>query len=111
MYVEYMKRTGPISYDRDLLEEALPDSKGDVAEDIMAMGYSAGFNVGNFEVASIQMFNRWSPDREFAVLAIVILGEAVEIYAFPTNEDAWDYLKDAAPTVKTLAELSLMTFD
>lgn len=111
MYIEYTKRTGPISYDRDLLEEAIPDSKGDVAEDIKAMGYSAGFNVGNFEVASIQMFNRWSPDREHAALAIVILGEAVDIYAFPTNEDAWDYLNGAAPTIKILAELSSMTFD
>lgn len=111
MHIEYTKLHGPISYDRDLLEEAVPDSKGDVAADIIAMGYIQGFHVGNSNIATIQLFNNFRPKNEFAALAIVILGEAVEIYAFPSNEDVWDYLKNAVPTVKALAELSLMNFD
>ena len=111
MYVVYKRGSGPVSQQSDPIEEALGTKDGDIAEDLKTMGYIPGFDIGNSEVARIEMYNRWNPKSRFAAIALVTLGETVDFYAFQTTEDAWDYLQKFVPTVKAMAELSQMKFD
>ncbi|NNA18871.1 hypothetical protein HBN82_23810 [Pseudomonas lundensis] len=111
MYIEYTTQAGPQPRNRDLIKDALGETEGDIDKDLKAMGYMTSFDIGNREVAAIQLYNRWSGEAEFAAIAMVTLGETIDFYAFPTTEDAWDYLHKAAPTVKAISELSQMKFD
>ena len=107
MHIKYTREYGPIWSP----EEILGSEDGDLDKVIRGVGYTDGFLVGNPDVASIELFNRSKDGAEFAVIAVVILGQAVDIYAFPTNEDAWDYLQKFVPTVKAMCELSQMEFN
>ncbi|SFA81780.1 hypothetical protein [Pseudomonas sp. NFPP24] len=106
MHVEYTRENGPIWSP----ENILGPEDGDIGRIIKNLGYVDGFHIGNSDVASIEFFNRSKNNTKFAAIAVVILAEAVDIYAFPTNEDAWDYLQKFVPTVKAMSELSQMTF-
>lgn len=107
MHTKYTIKYGPVWSP----EEILGSEDGDLEDIIRSNGYTNGFLIGNPDVASIELFNRSKAGAEFAVIAVVILGEAVDTYAFPTNEDAWDYLQKFVPTVKAMCELSQMEFN
>ncbi|MBJ2205690.1 hypothetical protein JFT33_03680 [Pseudomonas carnis] len=105
-HVRYTAVEGPIKQDRDLLPE-----DGDIAQLIVSLGYFQGFEIGNRDVASIEMFTSNDSNTEFAAIAVVILGEAIDIYAFPATEDAWHYLNKFVPTVKAISELSQIKYE
>ncbi len=106
MHVNYTREEGPIWSP----ENVLGPEDGDIGEILKNLGYVNGFHIGNADVASIELFNSSKDGTKFAAIAVVILGDAVDIYAFPRNEDAWDYLQKFVPTVKAMSELSQMTF-
>lgn len=111
MYIEYRAKDGEWAFDGDLIQNALGTRDGDIAADLNTMGYMLGFNVGNPEVANIEMYTRWKGEAEHAAIALISLGEHIDTYAYPTIKDAWAHLQTLVPTVKALSELAQMTFD
>ncbi|MCQ2991257.1 hypothetical protein NLO72_18760 [Pseudomonas tremae] len=105
-HVRYTAVEGPIKQNRDLLPE-----DGAIDQLIMSLGYIHGFEIGNRDVASIEMFTSNDSNTEFDAIAVVVLGETIDIYAFPTTEDAWHYLNKFVPTVKAISELSQIKYE
>lgn len=111
MMFSYSSRNGVVEMQRDLVREACEAAQTDsITEAISKFGYTRAFEIGNPEVAAIELFNN-SGAGDYAALIQLTLGNEIQMYAINNFHDALEFMKEYVPTIKAMTALAEKKFD
>lgn len=83
----------------------------DVNLALSKLGYQRQFEIGNPELASIELFRSYEADSEFAALVHLTIGNDVELYGIYSSHEVLVFMKEYVPTIKAMNELADMKFN
>lgn len=102
----YSSRNGVIEIPHDLVGEACDAAQtDDVNLALSKLGYSRSFEIGNPDVAAIELF-RNSGAGEYVALIHLTLGSEVQLYGISHFHDVLEFMKEYVPTIQAMTELA-----
>lgn len=110
----YSAKNGAVSVQHDLVGEACKAADtDDVNRAISMLGYIHCWEIGDPEVAAIELFNSWGDGIQgrYSSLVHVTMGTEMTLYAMNTHYDTLHFLKEYVPIIKAICELHQMKFD
>ena len=102
----YSSSRGVVELQRDLINEAC-DKAGtdDVNDALRKMGFMRQFEIGNPEIASIELFLS-AGNTDHKALVHLTIGYEMHLYAIDSFHDVLEFMKEYVPTIKAMTELS-----
>lgn len=107
----YSSTSGVVKITRDLIGEACKKANtDDVNQALRELGYSRQFEIGNPEIAAIELFRNFE-GGDYAALVHLTLGSEMQLYGMQGFHDALEFMKEYVPTIKAMVELAELDFD
>jgi len=106
----YSSSRGVVELQRNLINEAC-DKAGtdDVNKALREMGFMRQFEIGNPEIASIELFTGVG-DTDHKALVHLTIGDEMHLYGMESFHDVLEFMKEYVPTIKAMVELAEKDF-
>ena len=108
---EYSSTSGVIEITRDLIGDACEKANtDDVNKALSELGYIRQFEIGNPEIAAIELFRNFGAG-DYAALVHLTLGGQLQLYGIRSFHTVLEFMKEYVPTIKAMTELAEKSFD
>lgn len=104
MFIEYVGGRGATQEVADFVSPVCVEKDMELSDVLASLGYRYHQSFGN-DSASIEVYTG-EDEARYAALVIVGVGAGLQWYAMPKFHDLLDFLKEYAPTIRTLADLA-----
>lgn len=107
----YSSGNGVIEIQRNLVQEACESAQTEFIDEALSkFGYLRAFEIGNPQIAALELFNN-SGTGEYAALVQLKLGNEIQFYGMSHFHDALEFMKEYVPTIQAMTELAEMSYD